>query len=224
MTLVSGTTTDGTWLGTTTLPPGNWDITVEASVATGSEPSLLAGTVSVAGATAPPSTKDGNAPSSATGPGEVGSGASSSPAPQPAATAAPTARVIPAPAMSSTAAAPSQPPTGPARGVAARGWTGTRRGAGAAASRQSRRQQRGAAERVGLTRRRRHHGPRPGFGRPWDPDADRHPGVRRGRPGRIGVVARRGAARSPSGRRTGRRYGGHRRPASPASRAPALDG
>lgn len=119
LALVSGTATDGTWLGTTTLPPGIWDITVEASVATGSEPSLLAGTVSVAGPTAPPSTKDGNTPSSATGPGEVGSGPSSSPAPQPAATAVPTARVTPAPAMSSTAAAPSQPPIGPAHGVAA---------------------------------------------------------------------------------------------------------
>ena len=111
MTLVSGTTTDGTWLGTTTLPPGDWDITVEASVARGSEPSLLAGTVSVAGATAPHST-GGDALSSAIGPGGEGGGASSSPAPHPAATAAPTARGTPAPALSSTAAAPSQPRPG----------------------------------------------------------------------------------------------------------------
>ena len=44
MTLVAGTATDGIWSGTATLPPGDWEITVEASVATGSQPSLLAGT------------------------------------------------------------------------------------------------------------------------------------------------------------------------------------
>jgi hypothetical protein len=118
LTLVSGTTTDGIWSGADTLPPGHWEITFEASVATGSEPSLLAGTVSVTGATAP-TTTGGNAPSSATGPAGEGNGASSAPAPQPAATAAPTGGVTPAPAMRSTEAAPSQPPTGPARGLAA---------------------------------------------------------------------------------------------------------
>jgi len=119
LTLVSGTATDGVWSGTATLPPGDWEITFEASVATGSELSLLAGTVSVTGATAPPTTSGGDVPSSAIGPAGEGNGASSTPAPQPAATAVPTGRVTPAPAMSSTEAAPSQPPTGPARGVAA---------------------------------------------------------------------------------------------------------
>ena len=64
MTLVSGTATDGIWSGTATLPPGDWDITVEASVATGSQPSLLAGTVSVAGAYGAALTVIGNHPSS----------------------------------------------------------------------------------------------------------------------------------------------------------------
>ncbi|HKO33255.1 MAG TPA: hypothetical protein VJY85_05870, partial [Candidatus Limnocylindria bacterium] len=84
LTLVSGTTTDGIWSGTATLPPGDWDITFEASVARGSEPSLFGGTVSVAGATAPPTTTGGNTPSTAAGPGAEGDGASSTPAPQPA--------------------------------------------------------------------------------------------------------------------------------------------
>ena len=48
MALVSGATTDGIWSGQSAAA-GDWDITFEASVATGPQPSLLAGSVSVAG-------------------------------------------------------------------------------------------------------------------------------------------------------------------------------
>ena len=35
MVLVSGTATDGKWMGTAVLPPGEWDITVAATVEQG---------------------------------------------------------------------------------------------------------------------------------------------------------------------------------------------
>ncbi|HEY8179351.1 MAG TPA: hypothetical protein VIH33_03040 [Candidatus Limnocylindria bacterium] len=118
MVLVSGTTTDGIWSGAATLPPGAWDITVEASVKNGSRPSLLAGTVSVAGGAGPSGITGGNIPSSVAGPDGGGAGPPSSPAPQPAATAAPKATARAAPAMRSAAAALSQPPTQPAHAAA----------------------------------------------------------------------------------------------------------
>ena len=121
MALVSGTATDGTWSGATNLPPGAWDITVEASVATGPQPSLLAGSVSVAGAAASPAANGGNAPSKSDGLDGEGGGPGPSPVPQPAATSAPTAMATLAPTMRRTAVAPSQPPTGPARAVAPAG-------------------------------------------------------------------------------------------------------
>src|SRR6185503_19283742 len=76
MTLVAGTATDGIWSGTATLPPGEWDITVQASVGKGSQPSLVAGTVSVAGTMGPPPPGDGSMPSSVAGPAGAGGGTS----------------------------------------------------------------------------------------------------------------------------------------------------
>lgn len=119
MTLVAGTATDGIWSGTATLPPGDWDITVQASVAKGSQPSLVAGTVSVAGATGPPPSSDGSIPSSVAGPAGASGGTSSSAAPKPAATPVPAVLATPAPARASTAAAPSQPATRPVPEAAA---------------------------------------------------------------------------------------------------------
>jgi hypothetical protein len=119
MTLVAGTATDGIWSGTATLPPGDWDITVQASVAKGSQPSLVAGTVSVAGATGPPSSSDGSIPSSVAGPAGAGGGTPSSAAPQPAATPVPAVMATPVPARARTVAAPSQPATRPVHDAAA---------------------------------------------------------------------------------------------------------
>ena len=118
LTLISGTATDGVWRGSTTLPPGSWEVTVQANVAKGASPSLAAGTVSVGNTADEPSPSGDEAPSFGPGPG--GGGATSSPPlPQPAATPAAAAKASQAPARSSTAAAPSQPPTGAASGGAA---------------------------------------------------------------------------------------------------------
>ena len=114
LTLFSGTATDGVWRGTITLPPGSWEVTVQANVVKGASPSMLAGTVSVGGTTGEPFPSGGEVPSFGPGPGAGGGGTSSSPAAQPAATRPPSTAASQAPARSSTAAAPSQPPTGPA--------------------------------------------------------------------------------------------------------------
>jgi hypothetical protein len=135
MTLAAGTGTDGIWSGTATLPPGDWDITVQASVAKGSQPSLVAGTVSVTGASGPPSSPDGSIPSSAEGPAGEGGGTSSSAAPRPVATPVLASIATPAPARASTAAAPSQPETGPVHEAAAPAGLGRRDTAPARSSR-----------------------------------------------------------------------------------------
>jgi hypothetical protein len=121
MTLVSGTTTDGMWRGTAVLPPGDWDLTVAATVAQGAQPSLSAGTVTVAGASTQPPTVIGNDPSSTAPPSGGGGGQASSPAPQPVATPGPGTASTPAPAGNSPGAAPSQPPTRPVGGAAPAG-------------------------------------------------------------------------------------------------------
>ncbi len=119
MVLVSGTATDGKWMGTAVLPPGEWDITVAATVEQGAQPSLSAGTVSVAGGSTQPPTVIGNDPSSTAPPSGGGGGQVSSPAPQPVATPRPGAASTPAPARNNPEAAPSQPPTRPVGGAAA---------------------------------------------------------------------------------------------------------
>ena len=224
MTLVSGTATDGTWSGTTNLPPGAWDITVEASVATGPQPSLLAGTVSVAGAAASPAANGGNAPSKSDGPDGEGGGPGPSPVPQPAATSAPTAMATLAPTMRRTAVAPSQPPTGPARGVAPAG-PGRSGEAPARPPRANR-----TSSSVGAQVSASATPGDPGTTAPRQDSGDLGLAMLIGTltvgvvgAARVGVAARRGAAWPPSRNGAGRRCRSHRRPASPASRAPALD-
>jgi hypothetical protein len=118
LALVAGTATDGVWRGVTSLPPGSWEVTVQASVVSGPAPSLSAGTVTVGIATNPPSPPQDEAPSFGPGPGPGGGATSSPPAAQPVPTPPAPAAASPAPARSSTKAAPSQPPTGPAPGGA----------------------------------------------------------------------------------------------------------
>jgi hypothetical protein len=115
LTLASGTATDGVWSGTTTLPPGSWNVTLYAAVAKGPQPSLTAGTIEVA-VTGDPSPSGDGIPSVGpdTGTGTGGGGATAAPAPAvtPPASHAPSQ----APARSSNDATPSQPPTGQAQG------------------------------------------------------------------------------------------------------------
>ena len=115
--LVSGTTTDGVWSGTAVAPPGSWNVTVHAAVAQGVQPTVSAGTITVADVTEP-SFPPEDLPSLVPGTGDE-VGAVSTPAPAPAHTPRPKAAATPAPARSSNGAAPSQPPTGPTPGGAA---------------------------------------------------------------------------------------------------------
>jgi hypothetical protein len=47
LSLTSGTATDGTWTGSTTLPAGSWMVTFHASVAKGRQPSISSGPLTV---------------------------------------------------------------------------------------------------------------------------------------------------------------------------------
>jgi hypothetical protein len=122
LALISGTTTDGIWSGTITAAPGSWDVTVQAAVAKGPQPSVLAGSIIVAGEPQPPaSPSDGGPPSFGSGSGGDGGAIPSTPAPAPV-TPPPTVTVAtPAPARSSSEPDPPLPPTHPAPGVAAVG-------------------------------------------------------------------------------------------------------
>jgi hypothetical protein len=120
LALISGTHTNGIWSGTFTAPPGSWDVTVQATVTKGPQPSTSAGTITVAGEPQPPaSASDDGPPSFGSGSGGGGGATLPTPAPAPATTPKPAPVATPAPARSSTAPAPSQPPTHPAPGVAA---------------------------------------------------------------------------------------------------------
>ena len=112
LTLASGTAIDGVWSATTVVPPGSWDVTLNAVVAQGKQPSLSAGTIDVFAASDEPSPPGNGTPSLGPGTGDGGSGASSAPAPvvTPQASHAPSH----APARSSADPRPSQPPTGQA--------------------------------------------------------------------------------------------------------------
>ena len=167
MTLVSGTTLDGTWSGTGTLPPGDWDITVEATVATGPKPTLLAGSVSVAGGTAPPPSVIGTNPSTTAPPGGAADGPATTPAPQAGINASAGYQGDPGACQEPADPAPSQPPTRPAHEVAAPAGAGRGDEAPARTPHAERAGSSAApSELVGCAQRCRHPGPRPGFGRP----------------------------------------------------------
>jgi hypothetical protein len=64
LSLVSGSATDGTWTGTTTLPAGSWIVTFHATVSKGRQPSISSGLVSVDLVVSPPPSIPGSQPSS----------------------------------------------------------------------------------------------------------------------------------------------------------------
>ena len=105
MSLVAGSASSGTWSAATTLPAGTWPVLYTAVVLQGNAPSLSGLTLTVRGATTPPSTP---VPTSASKPrseagGETPTSGSSGPTPAPPPAQAPAAS---APGPSPNAAPP----------------------------------------------------------------------------------------------------------------------
>ena len=121
LALISGTATDGIWSGTFTAAAGTWDVTVQAAVAKGPQPSVSAGSITVAGEPPPTSGSEDGPPSFGPGSGDDGGAAPSTPAPAPVTPPPAATAATPAPARSSSDPDPSQPPIHPAPGVAAMG-------------------------------------------------------------------------------------------------------